>query len=96
MNIRIIDDISSIRKDIIKEDHIRIVKEIIDNVRRYGDQALRDYAKRFDNIELDELMISKEEIDNAYNRINEKEIKALEEMIRRVKKVEEETLDALN
>ncbi|GIU70786.1 MAG: histidinol dehydrogenase [Candidatus Nitrosocaldaceae archaeon] len=96
MNIRIIDDISSIRKNIIKEDHIMIVKEIIDNVRRYGDQALKDYAKRFDNIELDELRISKEEIDDAYNHVSKKEIKALEEMIRRVKRVEEETLDALN
>ena len=39
------------------------VKEIIENVRLNGDKALLEYARRFDKYEVNELLVSDEEID---------------------------------
>lgn len=96
IKIKELDDISKIRSSIIREEHIAIVKEIIDEVRKHGDQALREYAKRFDNIELDRIRVDRGETEDAYNKVREEEIIALKEMIRRVRIVEEQTLNALN
>jgi histidinol dehydrogenase len=38
-----------------------IVQDIIDGVKQQGDDALKNYTKRFDNIELDDLNVSDEE-----------------------------------
>ncbi|MEM4237996.1 MAG: histidinol dehydrogenase [Candidatus Nitrosocaldaceae archaeon] len=90
-----IDEIEKIRRDIISDEHIRLVKEIIDNVIKDGDKALLEYSKKFENVLLDSLLVSKEEISDAYSKVSEKEIEALKEMKRRVKIVEEETLNSL-
>ena len=47
------------------------VVNIIDNVKLSGDQALRDFATRFDNIEIDEIAISKQQILLACDRISD-------------------------
>lgn len=47
------------------------VRTIIDDVRERGDEALREYEKRFDNTELDELFVSEEEIDEAEKKVPE-------------------------
>ena len=36
-----------------------VVDGIIADVRRRGDEALRDYARRFDHAELDSLLVSR-------------------------------------
>ncbi len=43
-----------------------IVSEIIDNVKKNGDDALLDYCKQFDKAELDSLEVSCEEIEEAF------------------------------
>lgn len=48
-----------------------VVDGIIADVRARGDQALRDYAKKFDGAELDSLLVSKEEIDEAFAAVGE-------------------------
>ena len=50
----------------------RNVAEIIATVRRQGDQALRDYARQFDNAELDALRVSDAELEAAAERVDEK------------------------
>jgi len=93
---RLIKDFKEIRRQIIKEEDIKIVKEIIENVKNYGDKALKNYSKIFDKVELDNIRVSKEEIESAYNNVNETQIEALKEMIKRVKTVEEKTLSKLD
>ena len=43
------------------------VQGILDAVRSKGDEALRDFSKKFDSVELDELQVSEEEIEAAGN-----------------------------
>ena len=48
-----------------EEDVSAAVDEILANVRRRGDDALRDYTRRFDGAELQDLWVSAEEFDAA-------------------------------
>lgn len=42
------------------------VREIIEDVRLRGDQSLKDFARKFDKVDLDELTVTREEIEEAY------------------------------
>ena len=53
------------------------VSEIIDNVRNNGDSALYEYAKKFDKIELEHLRVTEDEIDEAYNSVEDRLIECL-------------------
>lgn len=59
-----------------------IVADIIKNVRENGDKALKEYALKFDGAEIENLRVTAEEIDAAY----ESEDKALIETIELAKK----------
>ena len=48
-----------------------VVDGIIADVRRRGDEALRDYARRFDRAELDSLLVSREELEEAFATVGE-------------------------
>lgn len=54
-----------------------IVTEIIDNVKENGDKALFEYSKKFDNVELDSLLVSKEEIEEARTLVDDEFIEIL-------------------
>lgn len=54
------------------------VAKIIANVRANGDQAVRDYEKQFDNIELTDLRVPQSELDAAYAAADPQLIDALE------------------
>ena len=55
------------------------VCDIIRDVARRGDEALFDYARRFDGAELEALEVSREEIDAAYNATEPEFLRVLEE-----------------
>ena len=55
-----------------------IVKDILDDVKLRGDQALYDYNKKFDNVSLSSLQVTEKEIEDAFNRLD----KELLEVIR--------------
>lgn len=55
------------------------VSEIIDNVRKNGDKALFEYSERFDRAKLDSLVVSKEEIDFAYDSLDPDLIRIMED-----------------
>ena len=44
-----------------------IVADIIRNVRENGDKALKEYALKFDKAEIENLRVTAEEIEAAYN-----------------------------
>lgn len=56
----------------------RIVQEIIDNVRANGDEALKEYGKKFDQCERESIRVSPEEVKEAYTQLTEAEIADLE------------------
>ncbi len=49
---------------------IKIVAEIIENVSLNGDNALREYTRKFDQTEIKEITVSAEEISEAYKKID--------------------------
>ena len=75
----------SLRKELNKreadtgKDVIDIVSNILKNVEENGDKALYDYTEKFDKLKLDSLVVSKEEIDECFNKVDDEFIKNLEE-----------------
>lgn len=55
----------------------KVVDDIIADVRARGDEALRDYAKKFDHAELGDLLVSQAEIDEAFAAVGEDFIETL-------------------
>ena len=53
------------------------VAEIIETVKRDGDQALRNYTKLFDKVEVAEFEIGQELIDQAFEEIDPEVLSAL-------------------
>ncbi len=67
------------------------VLEIIENVRNFRDRAVFGYAKKFDRVELtpENVRVSDEEIEEAFRKVPEEVIKAIEFAVERVKKFHE-------
>jgi len=57
---------------------IQIVSKILNDVKKNGDRAVKHYTKKFDGVELEELRVSREEIEEAYNLVDYKVIEAIE------------------
>ena len=55
------------------------VSEIIKNVRAKGDEALFEYSRKFDRVELSSLEVTKDEIENALNLVEPEFIEILRE-----------------
>jgi len=53
------------------------VKEIIKEVKNNGDKALIKFTEKFDKVKLKEILVSKQEIKDAYKKVSKKEINAL-------------------
>lgn len=72
----------------------KTVQEIIDNVRRRGDEALAEYAKKFDKVDVsaDGLQVSKEEIQAAYGQVDKKVVKAIEKLSGNIRRFHEAQL----
>ncbi|HPP88789.1 MAG TPA: histidinol dehydrogenase, partial [bacterium] len=49
---------------------IKTVSEIINNVRLRGDDALLEYTKKFDSVELEKIEVSQSEIDDANSSVS--------------------------
>ena len=56
-----------------------VVSEIIDNVKRRGDEALYEYCSRFDKAELSSLEVTKEEMDEAFSLVDSEFVSIIEE-----------------
>ncbi|MGG3684120.1 histidinol dehydrogenase [Aeribacillus composti] len=61
------------------EEQRKIVREIIERVKKEGDQALYEYTKRFDGADLQSLHVSKEEISRAYEAVDKEFIDIVQE-----------------
>ena len=61
------------------------VSEIIENVKKNGDKALYEYAKKFDKADLKTLEVTKEEIDEAVASVEPEFLKTLEKAAENIK-----------
>ncbi|HMB20665.1 MAG TPA: histidinol dehydrogenase, partial [Spirochaetota bacterium] len=55
---------------------IRDVVPIVTAVQKKGDQAVKEYTKKFDGVQLDSVMATEEEIENAYRNTSDKVLDA--------------------
>jgi histidinol dehydrogenase len=65
------------------------VIEIIDQVRRRGDEALREYTLRFDGAEIRELRVGEEEFERARSRLPSRVMRCLEHAARNIRRFHE-------
>lgn len=61
------------------------VSEIITNVRGNGDKAVFDYCKKFDGADLDSLLVSREEIEEAVNSVEPRFLEVLEKAAKNIR-----------
>ena len=66
-----------------------IVADIIENVKANGDKALFEYCKKFDKAELDSLLVSQQEIDEAVEQVEPKFLEILEKAAKNIRKFHE-------
>ena len=57
------------RPEVKREDLEELVGNILDDVRKNGDEALLRYSKKFDNIELKQLEVTDEDIEKAIKQV---------------------------
>jgi histidinol dehydrogenase len=74
-------DVNNIRYNIsnnFSEDIIKKTREIIENVRKYGDDAIKKYTSEYDKVELDSFKVNNKEIEESYDCISDNHIKTIE------------------
>ena len=62
-----------------KTDVFAVVSEIIENVKKNGDRALREYAEKFDGGAPESLTVTKDEIDEAFASVDKKLVAVMTE-----------------
>lgn len=62
------------------------VSEILSNVRDNGDEALKSYTEKFDGVLVENLKVSKEEIKEAYDTLDDSLLKALKQAASNIEK----------
>ena len=67
------------REEETNVDVIKIVSDVLNNVRRNGDKALKEYTEKFDKVNLENFEVSEEELNKCFEQVEEKFIKDLEE-----------------
>lgn len=74
------------------------VRDIIDTVERQGDAALIEYTLRFDKIKLSpgNLRVTREEIEDAYTRVDKRQISAIKFAKTRIEALEKKLLARMN
>lgn len=85
-----ISDVVSIIKERSNTSNIRSsVEEIIENVKSYGDKALREYTLDFDKVYLENFQIDDIEIEKVYIEGDNSFIEILEESIKNIREYHE-------
>ncbi|MDR2624300.1 MAG: histidinol dehydrogenase [Methanobrevibacter sp.] len=67
-------------------DVLPIVKGILDDVKLNGDPSIRKYGEKFDKVKVSDFKVSREEIEESYNNVDEKLLKAIKKAISNIEK----------
>ena len=68
----------------ISDDLVQKTKSIMNNVEKYGDNALLAYTEKFDGIRLDSLRVTDNEIKEAYDKVSKEQIQSIKIMKQRL------------
>lgn len=75
--------------------HVKGVLEIIDEIRKDGDKGLAKCIEKFDGVKLDSLIITKNEIKEAYDKTSPSQIRTLKYMKSKLEKSELAVINSL-
>lgn len=67
------------REEEVKEEVLKSVSNILEDVRKNGDKALKAYTEKFDRLMLDDFEVSIEELDECFIKVEKNFIENLEE-----------------
>lgn len=62
-----------------------IVADIIENVKKNGDRAIKEYTERFDKLKIDNLELPKERLEQAKNNVSKEFLEVLNESAENIK-----------
>ena len=87
------DAIENILSDLLKrspnhyDEYQQSVDEIVENVKKNGDQAVFDYTERFDGAKMnkDNILVTEEEIQEAYEQVDDALIEVIRKAIRNIR-----------
>ncbi|KAA9018006.1 histidinol dehydrogenase [Niallia endozanthoxylica] len=74
------------------EEQRKIVKDIIEQVKNNGDEALKAYTEKFDRVQLTNLAVTESEIEEAYSQVSEEIIEIIKEAAQNIRSFHEKQL----
>lgn len=74
------------RSKIDAESVITVVSDVINNVKQNGDNALKVYTEKFDNVKLKKFQVSRDEIKRSYDHVDKNVVEALKKASKNIKK----------
>jgi histidinol dehydrogenase len=77
-------------------DLLDYVRPIVEDVKSRGDEAVKEYTSRFDKVDLDSFLVTKDEIQEAYKQVSQEQVEALREARKRLEIVESIRLTQMN
>ena len=101
MNIYKLSELSDEKKEFIMKraeidisEHMKLAKEVSDDVRKRGDEAVLEYTAKFDRVELtaDRIKVKPEEIEAGYNRLDKKTREAIEYAAKNIRNFHEKQM----
>ena len=64
------------------------VESIVDDVKKSGDKAIKNYTMKFDNVNIESLKVTEEEYKYAYTKVTKAQINSLKIMKKRLEKTD--------
>ena len=92
------DDFSSFlqQKNSINDDLINSVKDIISLVRKNGDESLRSLSLKFDNLDVEDFLLSEEEVQRSLENVDKGLLKSLEYSYNNILSYQSDCFKSLN
>lgn len=94
MKILQVNDLASIKRSIEAgtAEQLEVVKQIIADVRANGDSALKEYTNKFDRVQLESMLASDEEIEEAYRQVDSSFVEIVREAAANIRAFHEKQL----
>lgn len=74
------------RSQIDADSVMEIVSDVVHNVSESGDNSLKFYTEKFDNVKLDNFKVSEDEIKKSYNNVDKNVLNALKKAAKNIEK----------
>ncbi len=94
MKILKVSELISIKRSIETgtSEQLDVVKKIIAEIRTRGDEALREFTEKFDRVRLSSFSVTEEEIETAYQQVDERFISIVQEAAKNIQNFHEKQL----